>query len=156
MLWLSALFGMLAGALGSFFSFLGPNFPTGPFMVLAATAVFVVAFLFGPRHGVVNRWFRRRSRSARIQRENTLKSLYHVLEARDFKGEGVSLRELAERRRETVDEASTQARQLRLYATGRTRQGFGKLLGFGAIYPQRRAGCRLDLTQANLAAKLGA
>ncbi|HMP82619.1 MAG TPA: metal ABC transporter permease, partial [Verrucomicrobiota bacterium] len=34
MLLLAALFGMVAGAGGAFFSFLGPNLPTGPFMVL--------------------------------------------------------------------------------------------------------------------------
>ena len=113
LLWLSAGFGLFAGALGSFVSFLGPNLPTGPFMVLATTVVFIAAFLFGPRHGVVNRWWRQRSRVARIRRENSLKSIYHVLEAREFKGEGVSLRELAERRRETVEEASRQANELR-------------------------------------------
>jgi len=116
MVWLSAIFGLLAGALGSFLSFLGPNLPTGPFMVLGATAVFVLAFLFGPRHGIVIRGIRRRSRASRVQRENTLKSIYHVLEGRDFKGDGVSLRELAERRRETVEEAARQSRELRRHA----------------------------------------
>jgi len=113
MLWLAAIFGLLAGAMGSFMSFLGPNFPTGPFMVLAATGVFALAFLFGPRHGIIYRWFRHRSRTYRTQRENTLKSIYHVLEGRGFKGEGVSLRELAERRRETVEEAARQSADLR-------------------------------------------
>ena len=113
MLWLSALFGMVAGAAGAFFSFLGPKLPTGPFMVLSATCVFALAFLFGPKHGVVVRWWRQRSRAARVQRENTLKSMYHVLEARDFKGEGVSLRELAERRRETIEDVKQQAGDLR-------------------------------------------
>lgn len=113
MLLLAALFGMLAGAAGAFFSFLGPSLPTGPFMVLGATVVFGGAFLFGPRHGVVTRWWRQRSRAQRVQRENTLKSVYHVLEDRGFKGEGVSLRELAERRRETVEDARHQAGQLR-------------------------------------------
>jgi manganese/zinc/iron transport system permease protein len=113
MLWLSALFGMVAGATGAFFSFLGPKLPTGPFMVLGATSVFALAFLFGPRHGVAVRWFRQRSRSQRVQRENSLKSIYHVLEARDFKGEGVSLRELAERRRETIEDVKSQADNLR-------------------------------------------
>lgn len=112
MLWMSALFGMAAGAVGAFFSYLGPNLPTGPFMVLGATTVFVVAFLFGPRHGVIMRWWRQRSRAQRVQRENTLKSIYHVLEARDFKGEGVSLRELSERRRETIEEAFQQVAEL--------------------------------------------
>ncbi len=59
------------------------------------------------------RWWRRRSRSLRIQRENTLKSIYHVLEAREFKGEGVFAKELAERRRETLEEIVTQLRELK-------------------------------------------
>lgn len=112
MLWLAAVFGLIAGAAGAFFSFLGPNLPTGPFMVLGATSVFALAFLFGPKHGLVTRWIRHRSRSARTGRENTLKSVYHVLENRDFRGEGVSLRELAERRRETVEEARCEAAEL--------------------------------------------
>jgi manganese/zinc/iron transport system permease protein len=112
MLLLASVFGMLAGAAGAFFSFLGPSLPTGPFMVLGATCVFTGAFFFGPRHGMVTRWWRQRSRAQRIQRENTLKSVYHVLEGRDFKGEGVSLLELAERRRETVEEARAQGEQL--------------------------------------------
>ncbi len=113
LLMLAAFFGLCAGALGAFLSFLRPNLPTGPLMVLAATGVFVLAFLFGPRHGVVARWWRQRSSAARVQRENTLKAIYHVLEAREFKGEGVSLRELAERRRETVEEARQQSVELR-------------------------------------------
>lgn len=116
MLWLSAGFGMLAGVAGAFFSFLGPSLPTGPFMVLGATAVFGGAFFFGPRHGVVMRWWRQRSRALRVQRENTLKSVYHVLEGRQFQGEGVSLRELAGRRRETVEEARRQAAELGRHA----------------------------------------
>jgi ABC-type Mn2+/Zn2+ transport system permease subunit/Mn-dependent DtxR family transcriptional regulator len=113
MLMLAAIFGLVAGSVGAFLSFLGNNLPTGPFMVLGASAVFVGAFLFGPRHGVIVRWFRQRSRSGRIQRENTLKSIYHVLEARDFQGEGVSLEELALRRRETIEQAKVQSSELK-------------------------------------------
>ena len=116
MLILAAVFGMAAGAAGAFMSFLGPNLPTGPFMVLGASTVFGAAFLFGPQHGIIMRWWRRRSRSQRIQRENTLKSIYHVLEAREFKGEGVSAKELAERRRETLEEITAQLRELKRHA----------------------------------------
>lgn len=112
MLFLAALFGMLAGVLGAFLSFLGSHLPTGPFMVLAASAVFVTAFLFGPRHGVVVRWWRQRSGSDRIRRENTLKAIYRVLEERDFQNDGVVLRELAELRRESLEEAREQTREL--------------------------------------------
>jgi manganese/zinc/iron transport system permease protein len=84
-------------------------------MVLGASSVFVAAFLFGPKHGVVVRWWMQRSRASRTKRENTLKSIFHVLEARDFHGEGVTLEELAHRRRETLEEARSQAANLRAH-----------------------------------------
>ncbi|HAV64336.1 MAG TPA: ABC transporter [Verrucomicrobiales bacterium] len=105
MLFLAATFGVAAGILGAFMSFLGNNLPTGPFMVLAASMVFAGAFLFGPRHGTLARWWRQRSRSRRVERENTLKALFHVLEGRGFVGEGITLQELASRRHETLEES---------------------------------------------------
>jgi ABC-type Mn2+/Zn2+ transport system permease subunit/Mn-dependent DtxR family transcriptional regulator len=104
MLWMAAGFGAGAGVLGAFGSFLTTGMPTGPLIVLAASAVFGAAFVLGPRHGVLARWWRRRSQRARTERENTLKSIYRVLEDRAFRGEGVTLRELAEHRRETMAE----------------------------------------------------
>lgn len=112
MLLLAALFGMASGAGGAFFSFLRPSLPTGPFMVLGASLLFGLAFLIAPKHGVLVRWWKHRSRSRRVGRENTLKSIYHVLEARDFQGYGVELAELAERRRETIEDARRQAHSL--------------------------------------------
>ncbi len=105
MLILAAIFGMCAGGIGAFFSFVGRNLPTGPFMVLSAAGVFVLALFFGPRHGILSRWWRQRSRSAQIQRENTLKAIFHVLEDAEFRTEQISIRELAEKRRETIEEA---------------------------------------------------
>ena len=115
MLWLAALFGVFAGASGAFFSFLRPNLPTGPFMVLGASTVFALAFLFGPKHGVTVKWWLQRSRFQRIQRENTLKAIYHVLEAGQFQGEGVTLKELAERRRETLEQVRRETAALRTH-----------------------------------------
>lgn len=112
MLILSAVIGLVAGAFGCFLSFLGSNLPTGPLMVLSGSALFTLAFLFAPRHGLATRWWRQSSRSSRIRRENTLKAVYHVLEARQFHGEGVTLRELAERRRETIEDAQRLAQDL--------------------------------------------
>lgn len=113
MLWVAVLFGVVAGALGAFFSFVGTNFSTGPWMVLAASTVFLFAYLFGPRHGVVTRWFRRRSTADRFRRENLLKAMYHVLEAREFEGDDIPLAALAERRRTTLDEITRGAAELR-------------------------------------------
>ncbi len=105
MLLLSAAFGVLSAGMGAFASFVGRNLPTGPFMVLSAAAVFSVALFFGPRHGIVTRWWRQRSHAARVGRENTLKALYHVLEATGFETEHVIVRDFAERRRATLEEA---------------------------------------------------
>lgn len=112
LLWLSAGFGVVAGLLGAFFSFVGPNLPTGPFMVLAASTVFAGAFFLGPRHGVLARWWRRRDRAARTGRENTLKSVYREWEERGFDGAGVTFAELARRRKETIGEAREQGAAL--------------------------------------------
>jgi ABC-type Mn2+/Zn2+ transport systems, permease components len=106
MLILSAVFGVTTGVVGSFLSFVGRNLPTGPLMVLSATAVFLGALFFGPRHGVLAKWWRRRSRSARIGRENLLKAMYHVLEQEGFRGETIPIRHLAEVRRESIEDVT--------------------------------------------------
>ncbi len=117
MLLLSACLGVATGVAGCFLSFLGNNLPTGPLIVLAASGAFGIIFLFAPRHGLVVRWWRQRQRAQRIERENTLKSLFHILEGRQT-GEGpVSLGQLAEQRGETLADANRRARHL-------TRHGF--------------------------------
>lgn len=112
MLILSALFGMLSAVVGAFLSFLGNNLPTGPFIVVGATLVFAAAYFLGPRHGLIPRKFRERSRNARIRAENTLKAAFHVLEQKDFSGRSVAFAELAGQRGETGQEAREQAGQL--------------------------------------------
>jgi ABC-type Mn2+/Zn2+ transport system permease subunit len=102
---LASAFGVAAGVSGAFLSFVGPSLPTGPLMVLGASFVFGLAFFFAPRHGVISRWWRRRTGAARTRRENTLKSMFHVWEAGGFRAEGVTLTELAEKRRETLEDA---------------------------------------------------
>lgn len=112
MLGLAAVFGAGSGLLGAFLSYAAGSLPTGPLMVLAASAVFAAAYGFGPRHGVVARWWRHRRGAARVGRENTLKTMFHVGEETGFRHEGVTLTELAERRRETLEEARRRAAAL--------------------------------------------
>ena len=104
--------GMLSGITGAFLSFLGTNLPTGPFMVLAASGFFIAAFFFSPARGVLPRWWRSRSQRVRIARENTLKAVYQILEEDAFRRDSVSLRELAERRRVTLEATGLEARSL--------------------------------------------
>lgn len=76
MVLLSVLFGTVAGIIGLNISFLGRSLPTGPFIVLVLTLVFIAAYLFSPRYGLVTRALRRHRQSLRTQRENVLKSIY--------------------------------------------------------------------------------
>lgn len=110
MLVISAGFGVAAGGAGAFASFVGQGLPTGPLMVLAAAALFFLVALIAPRHGVVSRALRHSRRKSRIARENTLKAMYHILEASDFRGRGISARELATLRKEPIELAENQLR----------------------------------------------
>lgn len=54
MLWLAALFGVLAALIGLYFSYVN-NWPTGAVMVLALSALFALAFVFSPKQGLLRR-----------------------------------------------------------------------------------------------------
>jgi manganese/zinc/iron transport system permease protein len=112
MLLLAGAFGVFAGLLGVFLSFLGSNYPTGPFMVAAASTVFLGAFLLAPRHGVLPRLWRTHSGRARERDENTLKAIYHVRESNNFAHEHATIADLSHRLRETPDEIRRRLRAL--------------------------------------------
>lgn len=117
LLWTSALLGATAGFLGAFFSFLGPSLPTGPFMVVSAAFFFAAVFFFGPRHGVLFQLIRRRQRRVRTERENHLKSIYHLLEQQQFQPDWLAVQSLAAFRSET-------AREIEKHLTDLQRRGW--------------------------------
>ncbi len=45
------ILGVMSATLGVFFSFLGSNLPTGPFMVISSSLLFLMAYLFSPKNG---------------------------------------------------------------------------------------------------------
>lgn len=55
--------GLIAAVLGTFISFIAHNLPTGPFVVVSGAVMFIIAFLFAPRKGIVPRWLAHRGRS---------------------------------------------------------------------------------------------
>lgn len=136
MLWLSAVIGMMTGAGGAFFSYLGSHLPTGPLMVLTSGGIFLTAFLFAPGQGLILRWWRHRDRAGRIQQENLLKAMYHVMEELQFAGEGLSLEEFARHRSQTLDEARHELRSL-LKSKAVTQDAKGQMLYFTPLSYQR-------------------
>ncbi len=112
MLRVSAILGMMAGAFGTFCSFLSTGLPTGPFIVVFATLIFIPTYLFAPRHGVLRKWWRNRSLQLRTARENTLKAIFHVFEKEGFVTEQVGLLELAQQRRQSEEEVMKSIKEL--------------------------------------------
>lgn len=53
MLFLSALFGGVAGVIGTFVSALGSGWPTGPFIVVVAAGLFIFSLIFGKEKGLL-------------------------------------------------------------------------------------------------------
>ena len=54
---LAAFFGALSSVIGLYFSFLY-NLPSGPVIALATTSIFLLAFLFAPKQGIVSKKLR--------------------------------------------------------------------------------------------------
>jgi ABC-type Mn2+/Zn2+ transport system permease subunit/Mn-dependent DtxR family transcriptional regulator len=109
----AAFFGLLSGVIGAFLSFLGSSLPTGPFMVVTAGSFFMLAFLFAPQHGLVIRTIQQITRRRNTERENILKSIYHVYEQQDFNEPAIFLESLAAFRSETILEVRRKIKDLR-------------------------------------------
>lgn len=80
---LGGAFGATAGFVGAILSLLGSDLPTGAFMVLGASSLFALAFLFSPRHGVLPRVKRLWEKRRRTGAENLMRTMYLIMERRD-------------------------------------------------------------------------
>ncbi|GKV65522.1 MULTISPECIES: metal ABC transporter permease [Sporosarcina] len=69
MVFLAAFFGAISSIIGLYFSFLY-NMPSGPVIALATTALFVLAFLFSPKQGIVVSKFRSVSKRKDVMTNN--------------------------------------------------------------------------------------
>lgn len=76
MLLLAVLFGGVSGAIGAYVSYLSTRMPTGPWMVVAISTIFIGSFLFAPRRGAVARIERQRRFRHKTARENVLRTMY--------------------------------------------------------------------------------
>jgi len=77
---LASSFGAISGVGGAFVSYLAPRMPTGPWIVMVATAIFTLSLLAGPRNGVLVRVRRHRRNRRRTLRENVLKAMHRLVE----------------------------------------------------------------------------
>jgi manganese/zinc/iron transport system permease protein len=75
MIGLSAAFGAISGLVGAVLSSLDARVPTGPLVILLATAIVVVSLTVAPRRGLVWTALRRRRTNRRLARERVLADL---------------------------------------------------------------------------------
>lgn len=69
MMWLSALFGGGAGAIGTTISALGSGWPTGPFIVVTSAFLFMISLFFGSRKGILIEYMMLRNKKKKIYQE---------------------------------------------------------------------------------------
>ena len=69
MMWLSALFGGGAGAIGTTISTFGSGWPTGPFIVTTSASIFLISLFFGRKKGIVIEYFMLRNKKKAIHQE---------------------------------------------------------------------------------------
>jgi len=76
MIFLSALFGCLAGMSGAVISSLSANMPTGPSIVVVISLIVVISILFAPERGMVSNLIRRYGNRKRLRVDLTLSTLH--------------------------------------------------------------------------------
>jgi manganese/zinc/iron transport system permease protein len=78
MIGLAGLFGALAGVGGAVASSLTSRMPTGPVIVLCATAIVVVSLTLAPNRGLLWSWLRRARNRRRLALDAVLLDLYEL------------------------------------------------------------------------------
>lgn len=78
----AAAIGGASATVGCLLSATVPKLAGGPTIVLSGTAFFVLSMLFGTRRGIVQRWLRHASNRRRIGRDDLLRAMYEIIEAR--------------------------------------------------------------------------
>jgi manganese/zinc/iron transport system permease protein len=73
---LASIFGIVSGVLGAYVSFLAPRLPTGPWMVVVISCVFLISVLFAPRRGVISRLRMHYANRLKMTQEHLLKTLF--------------------------------------------------------------------------------
>jgi manganese/zinc/iron transport system permease protein len=83
---LAALFGAVAGVSGAMISSMGSGLSTGPVVVLSASVIVLISFLFAPNRGLVWNWLRSRRNRRNLRVSAVLSNLYRLAQQHDDLG----------------------------------------------------------------------
>lgn len=90
---IAGLMGALSGWVGSFVSFIAPQMPTGPWIVIVVSIIALISFFLAPGKGILSKHLSLQKMRAGILEENLLKELYHIQD-RSGGEKGLATREL--------------------------------------------------------------
>lgn len=77
---LSAVLGALSAIISTQISYLAPAMPTGPWMVVSLSILFLLSLLFAPQKGLIKRYLEHKLLRQKVAEENILRTLYKLLE----------------------------------------------------------------------------
>ena len=77
---LAACFSIISGILGTYISFVLPQMPTGPWVVVFLSLIALLSFMFSPKSGIIFRYFSRKSYLRKTHRDHLMTALYKAKE----------------------------------------------------------------------------
>lgn len=113
---LASVFGAISAIMGTQISYIAPAMPTGPWIVVSLSILFLISFLFAPKQGLLRRSLDYRRLRQRVMQENVLRTLYKLLERAHFQRNGFNLAEISTLR--SMDHAQLQKVLTRLQRLG--------------------------------------
>lgn len=75
---LSAIFGAISGLVGTLISSTATGLSTGPTIVLSASAIVLISFLFAPNRGLLWNWVLRKRNKRQLRMDGVMNDLYQL------------------------------------------------------------------------------
>ncbi|MFT4770059.1 MAG: manganese/zinc/iron transport system permease protein [Cryomorphaceae bacterium] len=80
MIILAMIIGIVSSMMGVYISSLAEGMPTGPWIVMVMSIIAIMAFIFAPGKGMLQRSIKRKAHQQKVRRENLLKLFYSLEE----------------------------------------------------------------------------
>lgn len=77
---LAGIFSTISGIMGTYISFILPQMPTGPWVVVFLSLVALFSFMFAPKKGILSRYLARNKYLNKIHQDHLLKILFKASE----------------------------------------------------------------------------
>jgi manganese/zinc/iron transport system permease protein len=109
---IAATLGALSAIISTQISYLAPAMPTGPWMVVSLSALFFLSLLFAPEKGLLKRYTEHKKLRKRVAEENVLRTLYKLLERKDFQHKTFNIADIQALRSMPLEHLQTTLKQL--------------------------------------------